>query len=119
MNPDDGDPGGTHVYHGAGPGGSFVVTFERLPDFLADADSWITTQVVLYPDGNIVIQNMDSGPTLDQNGATVGIENAAGDMGLEYHFNGAGGVLFSSPLAVTFGTDQNSLPVELESFAIE
>lgn len=119
MNPADPDPGNTHVYYGAGPGGSFVVTFERLPDFGADADSWITTQVVLYPDGNIVINNLDSGPTLDQNGATVGIENSDGTLGLTYHHNGIGGALFSSPLSVTFGTDQNSLPVELESFSID
>lgn len=119
MNPDDPDPGNTHVYHGPGPGSSFVVTFERLPEFGADADGWISTQVVLYSDGNIVINNMDNGSTLDLTGATVGIENADGTMGLEYHHNGVGPVLFSSPLSITFGTDQNNLPVELESFSID
>ncbi len=119
MNPDDTSPGSTHVYYGAGPGGQLVVTFERLPEFSADADGWITTQVILYSDGNIVIQNLDSGPSIDLAGATVGIEDSTGAMGLEYHMDGTGGVLFSSPLAVTFGTDENALPVTLESFSIE
>ena len=119
MNPADPDPGGTHVYYGNGPGGELVVTFERLPEFGADADGWITTQVILYASGNIRIQNMDNGPSIDLTGATVGIEDSAGIMGLTYHHNGTGGVLFSSPLAIEFGTDENDLPVELESFSIE
>ncbi len=119
MNPTDTDPGGTHVYHGAGPGGELVVTFERLPEFGADADGWITTQVVLLPNGNIRIQNMDNGPSIDLAGATVGIENADGTLGVGYHFNGAGGPLFSSPLALEFGLDMNALPVELKGFSIE
>ncbi len=119
MNPADTSPGSTHVYYGAGPGGELVVTFERLPDFSAGADDWITTQVILYASGNIRIQNMDSGPTMDLTSATVGIENSDGTMGLTYHHNGTGDALFSSPLAVEFGTDENDLPVELESFSIE
>lgn len=119
MNPDDPDPGGTAVFHGNGPGGELVVTFERLPEFGADADGWITFQIVLFQDGNIRIQNMDHGPSIDLGGATVGIENVDGTLGLEYHLNGAGGVLFSSPLAIEFGLDMNDLPVELQSFSID
>ncbi len=46
----------------------------------ADADGWITTQVVLYPDGNVKIQNLDHGPSIDLAGATVGIENSGGTL---------------------------------------
>jgi len=121
MNPDDPDPGSTHVYYGAGPGGEMVVTFDRLPEYNsgASAEGWITTQVVLYPTGNIRVQNQDRGTTLDLLGATVGIENADGTLGVQYHLNGAGGVLFSSPLAIEYGQDVGSLPVELVAFEIK
>lgn len=119
MNPDDPDPGNSHVYYGNGPAGELVVTFERLPEFGADADGWITTQVLLFANGNIRIQNQDSGSSIDLSGATVGIENSDGTVGVQYLLNGTGGPLFSSPLSIEFGTDQNNLPVVLETFEID
>ena len=119
MHPDDPDPGGTGVFYGNGPGGELVVSFIRLPEFGADADGWITFQIILFTDGNIRIQNDDHGPSIDLAGATVGIENVDGTLGVEYHLDGAGPPLFSSPLAVEFGLDMNDLPVELQSFSID
>ncbi|MBL4660072.1 MAG: hypothetical protein JKY19_06930 [Alcanivoracaceae bacterium] len=57
--------------------------------------------------------------SIDLDGATVGIENADGTMGVQYRFNATGGQLFSSPLSIEFGADENGLPVELQSFEIK
>lgn len=119
MNPDDLDPGGTSVLHGNGPGGELVVSFVRLPRFGADVDGWITFQIVLFPSGNIKIQFQDHGPSLNLSSSTVGLESSDGSQGLQYHFDGSGPPLFSSPLAVVFGLDPNSVPVELEAFSVE
>ena len=75
--------------------------------------------MILYTNHNIRVQNLDHGPSLDLSGATLGIENVDGTRGLQYHLNGAGGVLFSSPLAIEFGTEETDVPVELEGFVIE
>ena len=99
-----------------------VIAFERYPEYAADADGWITGQIVLIagPDastnGAIKLQYKEHGASIDLEGATVGIENADGSSGLEYRYNARGGPLFSSPLAVQIGPDAGALPVELASF---
>jgi hypothetical protein len=99
-----------------------VITFERYPEYGADGDGWITGQVLLQPapdagvNGAIKLQYREHGPSIDLEGATVGIENAVGSAGLEYRYNNRGGPLFGSPLAVQFGPEASTLPVELASF---
>mgnify|MGYP006282683229 CR=1 FL=1 len=99
-----------------------VITFERYPEYSADADGWITGQVVLRagPDattnGAIKLQYKEHGASIDLEGATVGIENADGSSGLQYRYDARGGPLFGSPLAVQIGPDAAALPVELASF---
>jgi len=99
-----------------------VITFERYPEYSADADGWITGQVVLLagPDattnGAIKLQYKEHGASIDLEGATVGIEDAAGGSGLEYRYDARGGPLFGSPLAVQIGPDATALPVELAGF---
>ena len=99
-----------------------VITFERYPEYRADADGWITGQVLLQPgadattNGTIKLQYREHGASIDLEGATVGIENAAGSAGLQYRYNDRGGPLFGSPLAVQFGPDAGALPVELAGF---
>lgn len=99
-----------------------VLTFERYPEYSADADGWITGQVVLLagPDattnGAIKLQYKEHGASIDLENATVGIEDAAGGSGLEYRYDARGGPLFGSPLAVQIGPDATALPVELAGF---
>ena len=100
-----------------------VLTFERYPEYNADADGWITGQIVLLagPDastnGSIKLQYKEHGASIDLEDATVGIEDASGSTGLEYRYNDRGGPLFGSPLAVQIGPDPTALPVELAAFA--
>ncbi|MEA3475141.1 MAG: choice-of-anchor J domain-containing protein [Candidatus Cloacimonadota bacterium] len=116
MNPGDTSVLDRHIYYGT-YGGNMVITYLHLPEYnySPDADGWITAQIILKPSGNVKLQYKEHGTSIDLNGATVGIENFAEDAGVEYHYNTDGGPIFSSPLAVEFGTDPNTLPVELIS----
>ncbi|MEF8939742.1 MAG: T9SS type A sorting domain-containing protein [Salinivenus sp.] len=125
LDPSDSDVSGRHLYtqtttvNGTD---AHVITFERYPEYNADADGWITGQVVLLagPDattnGAIKLQYKEHGASIDLEGATVGIEDAAGGSGLEYRYDARGGPLFGSPLAVQIGPDATALPVELAGF---
>ena len=114
MNPGDTDVLDRHIYYGTS-GGNMVITYLHLPEYEygADADGWITAQIILKPGGNVKLQYKEHGTSIDLNGATVGIENSSEDAGVEYHYNTDGGPIFSSPLAVEFGENENTLPVEL------
>jgi len=93
-----------------------VLTFERYPEYNADADGWITGQIVLLAggdastNGSIKLQYKEHGASIDLEDATVGIEDASGSTGLEYRYNDRGGPLFGSPLAVQIGPDPTALP---------
>ncbi|GAB4327110.1 MAG: hypothetical protein Kow0037_00410 [Calditrichia bacterium] len=115
MNPDNPNVTGSHVYYD-NVGNDLVITFEKYPTLGGDANSWLTAQVILKPSGNIKMQYSTHGSSLSLTGATVGIENADGTKGIAYNFNGSGGPIFSSPLAVEFGTNDASLPVALNTF---
>lgn len=120
---DDMDPGDTdvldrHIYYGTS-GGNMVITYLHLPEYWADTNGWITAQIILKPNGNIKLQYKEHGSSIDLNGATIGIENSAEDAGVEYRYNTDGGPIFGSPLAVEFGTNENTLPVVLSDFTVQ
>ena len=119
LFPPDSSPGGNAVFYGNGPGGELVVTFNRISTIFGSADRWITFQIVLYQDGNIRIQIQDRGPGFAFFQPTIGIEDSPGFLGVQYHRDGTGGVVFDTPVAIEFGLDPTALPVELESFTVD
>ena len=117
----DGDNSEAKIYAG-GDADHFVVTWYKYEDY-NDQTEYITCQLVLYPNGRILMQYNDVESTLDEdtdllNDILIGIENAAGDKGIQYRNNGSGGPMFGSPLALAFNTSENALalPAELTSF---
>lgn len=118
LDPTDPDIVGKHLYYGTDASGNFVVTYEHYPQLNLDTDpnSWITAQIILKRDGNIKLQYLESGTSINLNTSSVGIENADGTLGVEYRQDGVGGPYFSSPLAVEFGMNDAALPVQLSSF---
>ncbi|MFK7948609.1 MAG: fibronectin type III domain-containing protein [Saprospiraceae bacterium] len=123
---DDGTNG--KIYYG-GDATHFVVTWLEVIDYNDQAET-ISFQIILYPDGLVKIQYNDLLSTADDVGdsnnsstlygdALIGIENAAGDKGINYRDNGSGGPMFGSPLALAFNTDQNALPVEMTTFTAQ
>jgi hypothetical protein len=115
----DGDNSEAKIYAG-GDANHFVVTWFKYEDFNDQAE-YITCQMILYPDGRIVMQYNADESTADEgtdlmNDFLVGIENAAGDKGIQYRNNGSGGPMFGSPMALAFNTSESALPVELTTF---
>jgi hypothetical protein len=83
-----------------------------------DPLSTIQAQVILYADGRIRMQYNDVTGTAWT--ASLGIENFDGTKGVQYHYNGTGGV-WGIPariggIAVVYGTNPMTLPVGLSSF---
>ncbi len=76
----------------------------------------ISAQVILKDNNNIKYhyQTIESGFVTSS--STIGIENYAGLVGINYLCNGAGGNCFDQGIAIEFGPDQTQLPVELTSF---
>ena len=83
----------------------------------ADANGWITFQIIIKPSGNIKIQYQNAGSTFDINNGTVGIENSDGTAGILYRYRQYGGAISGFPLALEFGTNTGALPVELSTFS--
>lgn len=105
MNLDDRDDG--KIYYG-GDENHFVVTWWHYHD-QGDNDEYITFQIILYPNGHIIIQYNDTESTADDGvytdilgDALVGIENADASKGIQYRNDGLGGFMFGSPLAIIF-----------------
>ncbi len=117
LNPDNPNVSGVHCYVGNSPEGDFVLTLEHYPQRSANSGGWITCQLILKQNGNIKMQYLDHGEYLETDGCTVGLENDDGTTGVQYRYNDWGGPLFGSPLAVEFGQDDQSLPVELVHFS--
>ncbi len=105
-----------HLYYGLS-GGEMVISFVNYPQMGADANGWITFQIIIKPSGNIKIQYQNAGNTFNINTGGIGIENNDGTNGVLYrHFN-YGGTVSGLPLALEFGTNTGALPVELSSFS--
>jgi hypothetical protein len=102
----------------------FVVTF-RHAHLFGSVDDYITFQIILKVNGDILIQYNDTastGPAVTNiiNFCSVGIENAGGTRGLLYRLNGSGGSIFGSPLALQFYTRAGvPVPVSLLNFTAE
>ena len=79
LSPND---GGTVHYRSDAQNGQFVVQYTDVPYFSGPGTS--TFQIILREDGSIQYRYLDMDP---QQSATVGIENAAGDTGLQVAFN--------------------------------
>ncbi|HEY0639389.1 MAG TPA: carboxypeptidase regulatory-like domain-containing protein [Pseudonocardiaceae bacterium] len=75
---------------GAAPNRSFIVEW-RNAAFYASRTNLVDFQIQLNEDGSIVTRyrNLNADPIELGNSATVGIENAAGTVGLQYSFNAA------------------------------
>jgi len=92
---------------------SFQVILETSPAPIADG--LIITQFDEAAAGSVFLANYNSGALTVH---TVGIQNLAGDAAIQYRRANpvTGGPLYGSNMALSFGTDNNALPVELASF---
>lgn len=111
-----------------------IITYDRAPVFLADAEDYISFQIILETpfapteDGKIITQFneaasgsgfIDAYNTNTLGVQTLGLQNTAGDQALLYRRVNPdvyGGPLFGSDLAIAYGPNSNVLPVELTSF---
>jgi hypothetical protein len=86
MDPFDGDNPGAHVYIDT-IGERCVIQFKNYPEFQAQAGDVVNAEVVLYPNGAIKFQYLSIAAGFDLLSSTVGIENPAGNDGLNvvYH----------------------------------
>ena len=113
----------THIYYG-GTSTAFVITYQDICHYswsAYDPNSNIVAQVILYSDGKIKMQYQDVvGSMSSVHSATIGIENSDGTKGIQYHYNGTGGPVGTGAkdggIAIMFGQDPSTLPVELSSF---
>ncbi len=109
MNPSSGGS----VYYGLDESsGAFIVQFEQVPAFGGSVPFSFEAQ--LYESGQIIIvhQDLDEGDLL---GASVGIENMDGTIGLEYNYNGEGGIL-ADGTAILFGQLDGDFLAPIVSF---
>lgn len=125
LDPSNSSVADVHIYRGAATVDgqtAHVLTFEHMPERGGGATDWITAQVVLIPNadpsvnGTIKLQYKEHGAGMPLDDATVGIEDDGGQNGFSYLYDGEGGPLFGSPLAVQIGPEPSTLPVELASF---
>jgi Dockerin type I domain len=92
---DDLDPrkGGHIYYYYDVVGTRFIVSYDDIRNYYSTTGTGsLSFQVILYPDGKILLQYGVMNPGSDAqglSGATVGIENADGTDGLQVVFNGA------------------------------
>jgi hypothetical protein len=117
LDPTNTNVSGKHLYYGIN-NGDMVITFENYPERNGDVNGWITFQIILKSNDNIKIQFNDLGTSFDTTDGGVGIENSDGTQGITYRYEGRGGPIFSSPLALEFGTNASALPVELTTFTV-
>ncbi len=112
-------PAATHIYFG-NSGSNFVVTWDHLGYTGSALAEYVTFQAILMPNGAIKFQYLQKSDLAALNACTVGLENATGDKGVNYLFNGTGGPLFpvakAGEIAIMFGTDPGTLPVTLAYF---
>jgi hypothetical protein len=90
LNP---NVGGEIFYYRDAGAGRFIVSFIGVPNYsYPDGTGSLTFQAILYANGKITLQYQSMDPGTDAEGltgATIGIENPAGDDGLEVTYNAA------------------------------
>jgi len=111
-----------HTYYG-GDASQFVITFFHA-HLLGSPTDYITFQIILKVNGDILIQYNDAESTNPvatsiTNFCSVGIENSLGTKGILYRLNGNRGSMFGSPLALLFVAPQIALPVSLINFTAQ
>ena len=111
-----------HTYYG-GDASQFVITFFHA-HLLGSLTDYITFQIILKINGDILIQYNDAESTNPvatsiTNFCSVGIENSLGTKGILYRLNGNRGTMFGSPLALLFVAPQTALPVSLINFTAQ
>ena len=77
--------GAAAYYHN--DGSRFIVQYQNVSKYGQASTSIMNFEVILYPSGKIVYQYLDMSGTL--NSATIGIQNAARDDGLQLVYNAA------------------------------
>lgn len=122
LNPTNPNILGKHLYYGLN-NGDLVVTYEKYPEKIwngsmyvpADANGWITFQIILSPNGNVKVQVKDKGTSFAGSGG-IGIENVDGTKGILYRRFSFGGPILdgSSPLAIEFTPNGVSPSVSAE-----
>jgi len=86
LNPKDAANPGAHVYIDT-TGGQCVIQFTNYPEYQASAGDVITAQVILQPDGTVLIKYKTIAPGFDLTSSSIGMENAAGTDGLQVTYN--------------------------------
>jgi hypothetical protein len=79
------NPGGKVYYQVVG--GNLVIQYEKYPRISAALGGTITAELVLSPNGKIVMQYETIGSPFNIQSNSVGIENKSGNMGLQVAFN--------------------------------
>lgn len=111
--------GFSHIYYGNYQD-RFVITYKDVgrTGSAYDPQQSVTAQLVLYADGRIAMNFNDITGTAHT--PTIGIENADGTKGIQYHYNGVGGPYSTDAkgggVTIMFGENPQTLPVELTSF---
>lgn len=114
-------PGFSNVYYG-GDANSFTITYSDMGRTGADynPDASVTAQIVIYSNGKFQLSYQDITGTSATHTPTIGIENADGTKGIQYHYNGVGGPYSTDAkgggVTIMFGENPQTLPVELTSF---
>ena len=112
-----------HIYYG-GDASKVVITYWHAHRHNATPDpNYITFQIILHPDGKIILQYNDveslgttiGSPSIESD-AVIGIENGDGTQGLGYRVDGVGGPMFGSPLALAIVPAGIPLGVDLSAF---
>jgi hypothetical protein len=85
LNPDDADNPGVHVYVG-NVGGNYVMQFVDYPEYGALAGEVISSEVILYPGGDILFQYLTVDSGFDAANCAIGLENADGSDGIQVAF---------------------------------
>ena len=88
MDPGDNPNGDTYVYYENLPGtNDFLISFIHYHEYAGGGTGELTAQIILHTNGDITLQYNEFVGGIDMDGNTVGIENAAGDDGLQYQYN--------------------------------
>ncbi|MBI5216969.1 MAG: choice-of-anchor D domain-containing protein [Ignavibacteriae bacterium] len=84
---DDLDPGagGTVYYYYDAANSQFIVQYNNIPHYGTTTPGLYTFEIILQPNGTVLVQYLDMQQTV--NASTLGIENSAGDIGLQVVYN--------------------------------
>ncbi|HEB85266.1 MAG TPA: hypothetical protein ENI92_09750, partial [Bacteroidetes bacterium] len=80
--------GAPHVYYGTDADSNMVITYIDVQRLGGPTGAVLSFQVILHPDGTILLQYDNISANYIVNQATIGIENASGTEGLQILYNG-------------------------------